>query len=278
MQTAAYVLDNQHPVASDHHQALAGMLDPHTVARVSNLPEWPGIRRCLEVGAGGGSMSRWLAEQVGPLGGRVTAADIKTDHLIPGPHLDVRQVDLSDDRLADVLGDQYDLILARMVLQHVPDRRRVLTTLSTLLAPGGVLLVEGWVVADPDGPDVVIRAPDPAAGALYERCRRAVLRQLITSGVDTLWQRAVHSHMQDDGLVGVDTAIRGEYWTTASPGMRHMVTTAAQLAPQLAEVGITEPEIDQLRDLVNQGSWLVQGHLLYSTIGRTASPADSSSH
>jgi len=54
--------------------------------------------RCLEVGAAQGSMSRWLAEQVGPEG-RVVAADIDVRFLddMDLPNVEVRRLDLRSD-------------------------------------------------------------------------------------------------------------------------------------------------------------------------------------
>jgi tRNA A58 N-methylase Trm61 len=49
---------------------------------------------CLDIGAGNGSLSQWLAQRVGPAG-HVVASDICTDLMegIAGGNLDVRQFD-----------------------------------------------------------------------------------------------------------------------------------------------------------------------------------------
>jgi SAM-dependent methyltransferase len=54
--------------------------------------------RCLEVGAGHGSVARWLAEQVGPQG-RVVATDINPRFLteIELPNVEVRRHDIRTD-------------------------------------------------------------------------------------------------------------------------------------------------------------------------------------
>src|SRR6516164_6521680 len=63
-------------------------------------PGW----RCLEVGAGRGSMAVWLAEQVGP-SGHVVATDIDITYLerLDVPNLEVRRHNILDDPL-DALG------------------------------------------------------------------------------------------------------------------------------------------------------------------------------
>ena len=62
--------------------------------------------RCLEVGAGHGSIARWLAEQTGPQG-RVVATDINSRFLreIELPNLEVRQHDIRIDPLESATYD-----------------------------------------------------------------------------------------------------------------------------------------------------------------------------
>src|SRR5712691_3400875 len=79
--------------------------------------------RCLEVGAGHGSVVRWLAEQVGPQG-RVVATDINPRFLteIELPNVEVRQHDIRTDPLEP---GAYDLAHCRAVLAHMPEPQRV---------------------------------------------------------------------------------------------------------------------------------------------------------
>jgi 2-polyprenyl-3-methyl-5-hydroxy-6-metoxy-1,4-benzoquinol methylase len=56
---------------------MSDILDPSSrfhLKRVGVTAGW----RCIEIGAGNGSLSQWLAERVGPTG-HVTATDIHTD-------------------------------------------------------------------------------------------------------------------------------------------------------------------------------------------------------
>jgi len=54
--------------------------------------------RCLEVGAGGGSIAEWLCDRVGP-DGRVVATDLDTRWVakLSQPYLEVRVHDLLED-------------------------------------------------------------------------------------------------------------------------------------------------------------------------------------
>ena len=59
----AYLLDNAAAEAQSRFWALESIFDEATFARVRRLGLRPGWR-CLEIGAGGGSVARWLADQV----------------------------------------------------------------------------------------------------------------------------------------------------------------------------------------------------------------------
>ena len=69
-----YTLDNSWNKARRRLSLLEEHLDPMTKRRLTMLGIRQGLR-CLEVGAGGGSVASWLCEQVGPTG-RVVATDI----------------------------------------------------------------------------------------------------------------------------------------------------------------------------------------------------------
>ncbi len=60
-----YLLDNRQAEAGERFDALAALFDASTFRHVDDLGIEPG-RRCWEVGAGGSSVVRGLAERVGP--------------------------------------------------------------------------------------------------------------------------------------------------------------------------------------------------------------------
>jgi protein-L-isoaspartate O-methyltransferase len=113
-----YPFDNDSPFANAHHEALAALLDPVTQWRIGELLNLPGAS-CLEVAAGSGSIAGWLAEQVGP-SGRVLALHTKPDLIAAHPRIQVRQHDITTGAPAG----GYDLVHARLLLNHLPSRRR----------------------------------------------------------------------------------------------------------------------------------------------------------
>src|SRR5262249_9995586 len=97
---------------------LTRLTDPIPTRRLLRLGVGAGWD-CLDVGAGDGSVARWLADRVGPQG-RVVATDLDPRFLIGLDlhNLEVRRHDLVRD---DLEAGGYDLVHCRFVLMHLPD-------------------------------------------------------------------------------------------------------------------------------------------------------------
>jgi SAM-dependent methyltransferase len=117
---------------------LEAVADPLTIQRLNATAVGPGWR-CLEIGAGAGSIARWLGEAVGP-SGSVVACDINPRYLSGArPNVEVRRHDVTQD---DLEPEAYDLVHARALLQHLPDPLACLARMVAAVAPGGWLVVE----------------------------------------------------------------------------------------------------------------------------------------
>jgi 2-polyprenyl-3-methyl-5-hydroxy-6-metoxy-1,4-benzoquinol methylase len=64
-------------LSREHVGYLERLLDGHRVECLEPIGVRPG-QSCVDVGAGGGSITRWLAERAGPTG-TVVALDVDTD-------------------------------------------------------------------------------------------------------------------------------------------------------------------------------------------------------
>jgi ubiquinone/menaquinone biosynthesis C-methylase UbiE len=100
-----YLLDNAAPQAPDRFGALAAIFDPGTTRHLDGV----GIKegwRCLEIGAGGGSIARWMADRVG-VTGQVVATDIDPRHLATDgrTNIEVRTHDVATQPLPDATFD-----------------------------------------------------------------------------------------------------------------------------------------------------------------------------
>jgi SAM-dependent methyltransferase len=255
-----YALDNDDPAAVDRHQYLAEILDDFTRSRLRHVGDLTG-RRCLEVGAGGGSVADWLVDQVGPTG-RVVATDLNVRHLPQDARYQVLMHDLTIDPLPE---GPWDLIHARLVLAHLGAPRDILRRLVAGLAPGGALVIEEW---DSSFGVPLLVSPNPEAVELFATYHRHLREVLAASGNDLTWPKKVHAAMTEEGLVEVDTAFHARAWPGGSAGARLHAINASQLHAELQAAGFTDVHLDQLRTIVDDPRTVVRGLITTSTIGR----------
>lgn len=257
-----YAFNNDEPTAGDLLAALGEMLDEFTTKRLVAAGVGKGSR-CLEVGAGRGSIAHWLAEQVGDTGS-VIATDIKPQHVPPHPHLTVLQHNVVTDPLPE---GPFDVIHARAVLQHLPERDAVLAKLAAALAPGGALVVEeletGWSRA-------VLATPDPRAQDIFASYETALSAVLRASGNDPTWCRRVHGTMRDAGLTDVDTEAWQRSWVGGTGVCLLAYSGSKQLHDKLVEAGMAAEDLETLRQLALDPQLVLRGMLLLSTTGRKA--------
>lgn len=106
--------------------------DPSTLRHLDAIGVAEGWR-CLEVGAGAGSVVRWLSQRVGPAG-NIVAADLDLRFLgdISAQNVEVRRCDITQDPIEP---SSYDLVHARSVLMHLRDPVAVLRRMTAALRP-----------------------------------------------------------------------------------------------------------------------------------------------
>lgn len=133
-----YLYGNSDPIAADRLRGLEAVEDASTIALLRQIGVAPGWH-CLEVGAGAGSIARWLAEQAGA-DGRVVATDSDT-RLLDSSAYEIWCHNIQQDELPP---SAFDLVHLRHVLIHVDQAQhlRILSSLMATLKPGGALLVE----------------------------------------------------------------------------------------------------------------------------------------
>ncbi|MEV6349465.1 methyltransferase domain-containing protein [Actinoplanes sp. NPDC051851] len=253
-----YSFDNGDPIAARRHRILAEIGDPVTVARLEALGDLRG-RRCLELGAGAGSVAAWLAGR----GAEVLATDLDVRHLRADRGYTVLRHDLTAEPVPE---SPWDLIHARLLLLHLPGREEILRRLASALAPGGALLVEEWASGYRG---LVLAAPDPESAALVDRYQDVLVERLLPgNGHDPYWAGRVHGAMVEAGLTGVDTEIRAGSWAGGTAGALLHAVNLVQLREGFLAAGFSAAELDRLSALCADPRLVVRGHLLYSTLGR----------
>ena len=119
--------------------ALERQLDPVSQAAIGQLGLAAGWR-CWEAGAGHGSMAAWLADQVTG-SGSVLATDIDISGLsgLHRANITVARHDLEQE---DAPTGEFDLIHARLVLEHLQEPPAAVGKLASALRAGGWLILE----------------------------------------------------------------------------------------------------------------------------------------
>jgi SAM-dependent methyltransferase len=135
----SYTFENSGAQVATRFSALADIFDPGTIRHLTEIGVGGGWR-CLEIGAGGGSIATWLCDRVGG-NGQVLATDIDTRFLetLNRSNLEVSRHDIASDPLPQA---KFDLVHFRLVLGHLPNRDEILGRLVTVLRPGGWILAE----------------------------------------------------------------------------------------------------------------------------------------
>jgi SAM-dependent methyltransferase len=215
--------------------------------------------RCLEVGAGAGSIARWLAGEVGP-SGSVVAADLNPRFLGDVPaNVEVRTLDITTEGLEP---GAFDLAHARCVLIHLPDPNLALVNMIGALKPGGWAAIDeaDWglfsLSGHPDAPwatafvhDLFARHAD--AGVRYPYFGRRLPGLLAEAGLEDLCSRGETSiSAPGDGSADM-----------------HCRTFEAFRALN-ASLGASEQDLDRLMAILRSPGVIITGVTLITARGR----------
>jgi SAM-dependent methyltransferase len=237
MAANGYLLANRQTEAETRLAALSELFDHVTLAHVRRLGLQHGWR-CWEVGAGGPGVADQHAQAVGPTG-RVLATDIDTRWLQPTrSEVEVRTHTLGGDPPPDEL---FDLVHARLLLVHLPQRDAALAELVRVLRPGGWLLLEE---ADPALQPKVCLDEAGEAERLANRLKDGFRTLMLQRGVDLAFGRTLPRRLRAAGLteVGADG-----YFPVTGPACAVLeAATVGQIRAALVEQGLaTEEEVER---------------------------------
>ncbi|MFI2711258.1 methyltransferase domain-containing protein [Micromonospora sp. NPDC018662] len=241
-----YLLDNARVEAGERFTWLAELFDGVTRGHFDRLGVGPGWR-CWEVGAGGPGIPGALATAVGPTG-HVLATDIDPAWLDPHGGYEVRRHDIVADPPPQP--GTFDLVHARLVLVHVPDRARALATMVAALRPGGWLLLED---ADTELQPLACLDEVGPAQQRANRLRRAVRELMTRRGADLRYGRTLPQALRAAGLVEVTAA---GYFPIGGPACDRLETaTVRMVRAELLAAGLTDDvEIDAHLTAVDAGA------------------------
>ncbi|MER5750977.1 methyltransferase domain-containing protein [Streptomyces sp. NPDC002088] len=258
-----YLLDNQQTEAAERFDAFTALFDPTTFRHLEGLGVGPGWR-CWEVGAGGTSVVSWLAEKVGSTG-KVVATDIDTSQLAEVARTPV-EVRVHDVGAQEPPGEGFDLVHARLVLVHVPDREQALRSMVKALRPGGRLLIED---ADPALQPLLCPEEYGPEQQLANRLRHGFRKLLADRGADLAYGRKLPRLLREAGLRQVEA---DAYFPVASPACTALESaTVRQIRDRLVTAGLaTDEDIDRHLANVAAGGMDLATAPMISAWGRKA--------
>jgi SAM-dependent methyltransferase len=158
----------------------------------------------------------------------------------------------------------FDLVHARLILHHLPERHAVLRGLVAALKPGG------WLVAS-DFDNQYHPCPDPGdeRDALVNRVYDAFASLIASAGGDLCYGRRLHRVFGEAGLVDVSADGHLAVVVGETPGSRIMLANVRQVRPRLVEeFGFTDSDLTRYEaELENPAfSWLMP--VLFTACGR----------
>lgn len=263
---SCYPFGNSTPGAGTRLALLENLYDPATRRYLDALGVGPGWR-CLEVGAGRGSIAGYLSDRVGPTG-YVLATDVDTGVFAapPAANLELRTHDIGADALPEAA---FDLVHARAVLGFAP-----VTALQQMIAalkPGGWLMLEQMSSA----PTECLEPADDAAAVLAREVRRAINALILRRGGDPSLGLRVPQMLHAAGL----TDLAGEAFAVplrTPPVARFTLATVDLVKDQIVSAGLmTAAEIDRYRACLAEPDQLFPASLwMVSVWGRRPRPSE----
>lgn len=262
-----YAFSNRVPQAEQQLHALSQFLDPPTT-RVLGAVDIPTGAHILELGPGNGSIAGYLADRAGP-DGRIAVVDRDPTQLTPGPTMQVHQHNLQPHGLPAAVTGMFDLIHARLLLVHLPNRRPLLQQLIGRLKPGGWIVI-GEFANRPLTP-LIYRSPADADlfTKVIDVFRTVLVRQ---HGADLAWADQLHHSLTTAGLAQVKTIEHAESSTAGDPGCQLHAANIAQMVDRLTAAGLTPAELDHFLGLMHDPAFTARSWQLVTTRGRKPQP------
>ncbi|MFI1227575.1 MULTISPECIES: class I SAM-dependent methyltransferase [unclassified Streptomyces] len=203
--------------------------DDFTMARLRALGAGPGWH-CLDIGAGTGTVSRRLLAEAGVESVLAVDRDVRFLSARPVPGLQVLEADITAPEFTP---GRFQLVHARFVLMHLPERDRLIGKLAELLTPGGVLVLS----------DAVDLTSDRAPATPYTTAMRAMWQGLRTTiGTDVSWVPSYPHLLRGAGLEPVAAEIHVPPLQPGSAISRFWADTWQRSREAMLSTGLVDDE------------------------------------
>ena len=213
---------------------MSELLDPwhrSLLKAVGLEPDW----RCLEVGCGNGSISKWLSTLCSA--GQVIATDLDTGYIadLRAPNLNVRSLNILQGKIEE---GAYDLVTARAVLHHLPDPQTAIRRMISALKPGG-----GLLCIEPDFLPATAAKPES-----LQEFWQGWLKWSVSAGIDYFIGRKLPGLLAGSDLQRVEAVGNTAIYNGGSPWATYWRETLAELRPKLLEFGFVNDELLRVVD------------------------------
>ena len=245
---------------------LADVMQPHTDWLLDTVGV-PTDGRCLDLGCGGGHVSRELTHRVGP-DGRVVGVDLDPE-VISLARADAQREGLNNVSFevgdaAEVEPGDFDLAYSRFLLSHVQRPATVLGRIIATVRPGGAVVVE----------DTDFRAsfcyPESAA---YQRFVQLYRQTVLRFGGNADIGPALPALLRGAGMKNIALDVCQPSALTGPTKLMSVVTleriSRAVIGEQLASPDEFDALLAELRDYYEDPSTLMSVPRIIRAWGRT---------
>jgi SAM-dependent methyltransferase len=190
----------------------------------------------------------------------VTDLDMRFLETVKLPGLEVWRHDLTCDPLPEAA---FDLVHARLVLVHLPDKEKILEKLVVALKPGGWLIDEEF--------DSLSLPPDPVVspGEILLKTHVAMARLTADRGFERRCGRLLFERLRECGLVSVGAEARMFMVQSESPGAALVRANYEQLRGDMIEAGyITRQEFEEDLARLDCPDFMMPSSILWSAGGQ----------
>jgi ubiquinone/menaquinone biosynthesis C-methylase UbiE len=255
----SYQFEHSWPHERERLAALERGGDPSTIACLTSIGVEEGWR-CLEIGAGGGSIVRWLCDRVGAHGS-VVATDLETGFLseLTAANLQVRRHDI---RSGPPEENAFDLVFARKVLEHIPEHRIALQNMVRAAKPHGWVLVE-------DGDLLSVFAAVASDIGFIRRAYHAFVQTMAAAGYQPHLGTHLGAHLLDAGLEDIQIRGRAGEWTGSGDQPSVFLRTFEKIRDRVvAEGRLSAEEADRLLTEIKSPSFRAVTAIHFAAWGR----------
>ena len=190
------------------------------------------------------------------------AIDKDPRYIPPVEGLEIRAADVAEAELGEGI---FDLVHARLLFMHLPEREQLLRRAIAALKPGGLIVVSDWDCTHLD--EMLLTGSDELRAA-FAAFQTALIACGERIGMDAGWARQVPTVFAAHDLTDIGGLVHNQFWRGGQPGMQLHGCNSRQLEGQLLDAGVTMRQLEVLREGMEDPRVAGYTYPMYTTVGR----------